>query len=141
MRTLLLAGLLTLGGCTGANAPTFAQVQSAAGGVCSAVDIGAGLALADPGLDDAKKADIGKAVMAFDGLCATVKTLDPTSATVGQFLSDFAAKAGPLVQGLPLTATQKAEAGVALALIGAFAPFIPVAPPPVPVQSAPKVVS
>ena len=134
MRTLLLAGLLTLGACTGANVPTFQQAQAATGGVCAAVDIGAAAAAGS------LSPDMQKAVTAFDGLCATAKALDPNSASVGQFLSDFAAKAGPLVQGLPLTATQKAEAGVALALIGAFAPFIPVEPP-LPIPPVPPVVT
>ena len=134
MRKLVLAGLLALGGCAGTNGPTFQQIQGAIGGVCTAVDIGAAAA------SGSLSPDMQKGVTAFDGLCATAKALDPNSATVGQFLADFAAKATPLVNGLPLTATQKAEAGVALALIGAFAPFIPVAPP-LPVPPIPPVVT
>lgn len=81
-------------------------------------------AAAMPGFDDAKKADLDKAMKSLDATYAAVKAMPDDATNAGYLIGAFAGAAQTVIPMLPLKPEQQIAVSTGLALVQVGAPLI-----------------
>ena len=81
-------------------------------------------AAAMPGFDDAKKADLDKAMKSLDAAYTSIKSMPDDATNAGYLIGAFAGAAQTVIPMLPLKPEQQIAVSTGLALVQVGAPFI-----------------